>query len=151
MVGGEESDFGALEPIFRCMGSAVHQGRAGSGQHAKLANQIAISGTLLGVCEALAFARRAGLDPERLLESISRGAAASTLLAQMGPRMLAGDFAPGFYVKHFVKDMDLALTAARGFDLRRSGPRPVRALYGQLEARGHADEGTQALFRLYDR
>jgi 3-hydroxyisobutyrate dehydrogenase len=151
MVGGAESDFNAIVPIFRCLGRAVYQGPTGSGQHAKLANQIAISGTILGVCEALAFARRAGLDPERLLESISRGAAGSTLLVQAGPRMLSGDYAAGFYVKHFVKDMDLALAAAKGFDLDARGLALVRELYGVLVAKGHGDDGTQSLFRLYDR
>jgi 3-hydroxyisobutyrate dehydrogenase len=76
---------------------------------------------MLGVCEALAYARRAGLDPRRLLESISRGAAGSTLLTQVGPRMLAGDYAPGFYVKHFIKDLDLALAQAKHFDLDARG------------------------------
>jgi 3-hydroxyisobutyrate dehydrogenase len=151
MVGGDEADFQALAPIFGCFGSAVHQGPAGAGQHAKLANQIAIAGTMLGVAEALAYARRAGLDGERVLKSLSRGAAGSALLAGMGPRMLAGDFAPGFYVKHFIKDMDLALTAARGFDLDARGLALVRALYGELEAKGHGSAGTQSLFCLYDR
>ncbi len=151
MVGGEEADFRALLPIFSCMGSAVHQGAAGQGQHAKLANQIAISGTLLGVCEALGYARRAGLDPERLLESISQGAAGSSLLVQAGPRMLAGDFAPGFYVKHFIKDMDIALAQAEKLELDVRGLELVRSLFGELSHKGYANEGTQSLFRLYDR
>jgi 3-hydroxyisobutyrate dehydrogenase len=151
MVGGDEADARALEPIFRCMGRAVHQGPAGSGQNAKLANQIAIAGTMIGVCEALAFARRAGLDPERLLASISRGAAGSALLLHAGPRMLRGDFAPGFYVKHFIKDLDLALESAEKLGLDARGLTIARALYGELRALGHENEGTQALFRLYDR
>jgi 3-hydroxyisobutyrate dehydrogenase len=151
MVGGDEEDFRVLVPIFQCLGSAVHQGPPGRGQHAKLANQIAISGTMLGVCEALAYARRAGLDPERLLQSISRGAAGSALLVHAGPRMLAGDYAPGFYVKHFIKDMDLALAAAQRFELDARGLALARALYGELSAQGHDNDGTQSLFRLYDR
>jgi len=151
MVGGHEADFDALEPLFRCFGSAVFQGSAGRGQHAKLANQIAISGTMLGVCESLAYAKRAGLDPARLLQSISRGAAGSTLLAKLGPRMLEGDFAPGFYVKHFIKDMDLALSQARGFALDARGLALVRTLYAELAENGHNEAGTQALFSLYDR
>jgi 3-hydroxyisobutyrate dehydrogenase len=151
MVGGEEADFRALVPILRCMGSPVHQGPAGQGQHAKLANQIAIAGTMLGVCEALAYAKRASLDPAKLLQSISRGAAGSALLVHAGPRMLSGDYAPGFYVKHFIKDMDLALEAARALGLDARGLALARELYGELSARGHADEGTQSLFRLYDR
>jgi 3-hydroxyisobutyrate dehydrogenase len=151
MVGGDEADFDALEPIFACLGTAVHQGSAGRGQHAKLANQIAIAGTLVGVCEALGYARRAGLDPERLLQSISRGAAGSALLANAGPRMLAGDYAPGFYVKHFIKDMDLALAQAEKLELDARGLELVRSLFGELSRRGFGDEGTQSLFRLYDR
>ena len=151
MVGGAGADFEALLPLFRCMGNAVHQGPAGRGQHAKLANQIAIAGTMLGVCESLAYARRAGLDPEKLLQSISRGAAGSALLVHAGPRMLAGDFAPGFYVKHFIKDMDLALSQAREFSFEARALGLARALYGELASEGHADEGTQALFRIVDR
>jgi 3-hydroxyisobutyrate dehydrogenase len=151
MVGGDEAHFRTLEPIFRCLGNAVFHGPPGRGQHAKLANQIAIAGTMLGVCESLAYARRAGLDAERVLESISRGAASSGLLVKLGPRMLAGDFAPGFYVKHFIKDMDLALSQARGFELDARGLALARALYGELDDSGHGDAGTQSLFRLYDR
>ena len=151
MVGGDEADFNSLEPIFACLGTAVHQGSAGRGQHAKLANQIAIAGTLLGVCEALGYARRAGLDPERVVQSISRGAAGSALLTGAGPRMLAGDYAPGFYVKHFIKDMDLALAQADKFVLNARGLELVRSLFGELSRRGHGEEGTQSLFRLYDR
>jgi 3-hydroxyisobutyrate dehydrogenase len=151
MVGGHPEDFAALEPLFACIGRAVLQGPPGAGQHAKLANQIAIAGTMLGVCESLAYAERAGLDPERVLASISRGAAGSVLLSTMGPRILARDDAPGFYVKHFIKDMDLALSHARTFELDARGLALARALYDELARRGHADAGTQALFRLYER
>lgn len=149
MVGGERGDFDALEPIFRTMGTAVHQGPAGFGQHAKLANQIAIAGTILGVSEALGYAMRAGLDGEKLMQSISRGAAGSALLVHAGPRMLAGDFAPGFYVKHFIKDLGLALESASELGLDVRGVSLVKELYEKLAAMGHADEGTQALFRLF--
>lgn len=148
MVGGDHTDFQALEPIFRTMGSAVHQGRPGFGQHAKLTNQIAIAGTILGVSEALAYAMRAGLDGEKLLQSISRGAAGSALLVHAGPRMLAGDFAPGFYVKHFIKDLGLALESANELGLDARGVKLVKELYEKLAESGHGDEGTQALFRL---
>jgi 3-hydroxyisobutyrate dehydrogenase len=151
MVGGDEADFHALVPLFERVGRPVYQGPAGSGQQAKLANQIAIAGTMLGISEALAYARRAGLDPERVLKSISRGAAGSTLLTQVGPRMLAGDYAAGFYVKHFIKDLDLALAQAKRFDLDARGVALVRALYAELSASGHENDGTQSLFRLYDR
>ena len=149
VVGGERGDFDALEPIFRTMGTAVHQGPAGFGQHAKLANQIAIAGTILGVSEALGYAMRAGLDGEKLMQSISRGAAGSAQLVHAGPRMLAGDFAPGFYVKHFIKDLGLALESASELGLDVRGVSLVKELYEKLAAMGHADEGTQALFRLF--
>jgi 3-hydroxyisobutyrate dehydrogenase len=151
LVGGDEAEFRALLPLFERLGNAVYQGPPGRGQHAKLANQIAIAGTLLGVCEALAYAKRAGLDGERLIQSISRGAAGSAQLVNAGPRMLAGDFAPGFYVKHFIKDMDLALTQARAFGLDAPGLSLSRSRYAELEAKGYLNEGTQSLFRLYDR
>ena len=151
LVGGDEAEFRALVPIFERLGNAVYQGPPGRGQHAKLANQIAIAGTMLGVCEALAYAKRVGLDGERLIQSMSRGAASSALLVNAGPRMLAGDFAPGFYVKHFIKDMDLALTQARGFGLDVPGLSLSRSRFAELEAKGHVNEGTQSLFRLYDR
>jgi 3-hydroxyisobutyrate dehydrogenase len=149
MVGGERADFDAMEPLFRTMGTAVHQGPAGFGQHAKLTNQIAIAGTILGVSEALGYAMRAGLDGEKLLQSISRGAAGSALLVHAGPRMLAGDFAPGFYVKHFIKDLGLALESARELGLDARGTALVKELYDRVAAMGHADDGTQALFRLF--
>jgi 3-hydroxyisobutyrate dehydrogenase len=149
MVGGDPADFSALEPLFRCMGSAVHQGPSGFGQHAKLTNQIAIAGTIVGVSEALGYAVRAGLDGEKLLQSISRGAAGSALLVHAGPRMLTSDFAPGFYVKHFIKDLTLALESAQELGLDARATALVKELYDRLAAQGHADEGTQALFRLY--
>jgi len=149
MVGGERADFDALEPLFRTMGSAVHQGAPGFGQHAKLTNQIAIAGTILGVSEALGYAMRAGLDGDKLLQSISRGAAGSSLLLHAGPRMLAGDFAPGFYIKHFIKDLGLALESATELGLDARGTALVKELYEKLAQTGHADEGTQALFRLF--
>lgn len=149
MVGGEKADFEALDPLFRTMGTAVHQGPAGFGQHAKLTNQIAIAGTILGVSEALGYAMRAGLDGDKLLQSVSRGAAGSSLLLHAGPRMLAGDFAPGFYVKHFIKDLGLALESAAELGLDARGTSLVKELYDKLAAMGHADEGTQALFRLF--
>jgi 3-hydroxyisobutyrate dehydrogenase len=149
MVGGDSADFTHLEPLFRCMGSAVHQGASGFGQHAKLTNQIAIAGTIAGVSEALGYAMRAGLDGEKLLQSISRGAAGSALLVHAGPRMLAGDFAPGFYIKHFIKDLTLALESAKELGLDARATALVKELYDRLAVQGHADEGTQALFRLF--
>jgi len=150
MVGGEASVFESALPILQCMGKTiVHQGPAGSGQLTKLVNQIAIASTLVGVCEAMAFARRAGLDPLRILSSIERGAAGSVQLSAMAPRMLAGDYAAGFYVKHIVKDLGLALETAREMNLQLPGLEQATRLFEKLSAGGGAEDGTQALFRLY--
>lgn len=150
MVGGDLSAFDAMGPVFAVMGSRiVHQGIAGAGQHTKMANQIAIASNMIGVCEALAYARRAGLDHEKVMESISGGAAGSWSLSNLGPRMLAGNFDPGFFVKHFIKDMGIAEAEAREMDLGIPGLKLALSLYRRLEDEGFGDEGTQALFRLY--
>lgn len=152
MVGGELSAFERVMPLFRVMGrNIVHHGPAGSGQHCKLCNQIAIAANMVGVCEAMVYARRSGLDPEKVLKSITGGAAGSWSLSNLAPRMLAGDFAPGFFVKHFIKDMSIAAAAAArmGFDL--PGLALALSLYRKLAGRGHENDGTQALYRLYQK
>jgi 3-hydroxyisobutyrate dehydrogenase len=150
MVGG---DAGALErvmPLLALMGSnIVHQGAAGAGQHTKMANQIAIASTMMAVSESLAYAKHAGLDPHRVLSAIGTGAAASFLLNNLGPKMLEGDFAPGFFVRHFLKDMEIAIAEADRMKLELPGLTQAKALYSRLIEQGHADEGTQALFRIY--
>jgi 3-hydroxyisobutyrate dehydrogenase len=152
MVGGERAAFDAMLPVFEKMGtSIVYQGSAGSGQHTKMANQIAIACSVMGVCEALAYAKKAGLNPQSVLESVSSGSAASWQLSNMGPRMLAGNFAPGFYVKHFIKDLGIALSSATEMKLDTPGLSLAKSLFERLAAQGGADDGTQALFRLYDR
>ena len=151
MIGGEPEEAEALEPLFRAFGKTiVRQGGPGAGQHAKLANQIAIAGTMLGLGEALGYAARAGLDLPTLLTSISSGAAGSAAMTNLAPRMVSGDFAPGFYVKHFIKDLALAADGAAS-DLGLDAPGLALALarYRELAARGHAEDGTQALYRLY--
>jgi 3-hydroxyisobutyrate dehydrogenase len=113
MVGGDEAAFQRALPVFSLMGKNVlRQGAAGAGQHCKMANQIAVAASMLAWVEALAYAQKAGLDPARVLESISGGAAGSWSMTNLAPRALAGNFAPGFYVKHFIKDMRIALEAA---------------------------------------
>ncbi len=150
MVGGDQPAFEAVLPLFRLMGTnVVYQGPAGSGQHTKMANQIAIASCMLGVSEALAYATRAGLDPETVMQSIGNGAAASWTLSNLGPRMIKGDFAPGFYVKHFIKDMRIALESARAMGLDTPGLAQAEALYQKLAALGGGDDGTQALYQLY--
>jgi len=151
MVGGDRAAFDRVLPRFETMGkNIVHQGPPGSGQHCKLCNQMIIASTMVGVCEAIAYARQAGLAPETVLKSISAGAAGSWLLSNLAPRMLAGDFAPGFFVKHFVKDMAIAAESADHLALDTPGLDLALALYRKLAELGHADAGTQALFRLYE-
>ncbi|MFC4619930.1 NAD(P)-dependent oxidoreductase [Camelliibacillus cellulosilyticus] len=150
MVGGEASAFNKVLPIFEAMGKdIVYQGPAGSGQHTKMCNQMTIAGNMLGVCEALAYAERAGLDMGRVLKSISGGAAGSWSLSNLGPRMLKGDFAPGFYVKHFIKDMTIALESAEKMGLLTPGLKTAKQRYDVLAELGEADSGTQALYKLY--
>ena len=149
MVGGEEGDFQAALPVFQVLGARmVLQGGAGSGQRVKLSNQIAVFGNTLGTCEALAFAVRAGLDPAKVLESIGAGAASSWALANLAPRVLAGDFAPGFFVRHFLKDIGLALEEAQSLGWRAPGLSLAGELYGKLAEAGLGDRGTQALYQL---
>lgn len=148
MVGGAPAAFEAALPLLRLMGrEIVHHGPPGSGQHCKLSNQIAIAANMVGVCEALAYARAAGLDPARVLTSISGGAAGSWSLSNLAPRMLAGDFAPGFFVKHFVKDLGIALEAAAALRLELPGLALAERLYRELRDAGEGDSGTQALCR----
>ena len=150
MVGGSEAAFGAVEPLLRAMGtSVVLQGGPGAGQHTKMANQIAIAGTMIAVCEALTYARAAGLDAARAVESIGAGSAASWTLTNLAPRMLSGDFAPGFYVKHFLKDMRIARAEAASLGVRLPGLALAERLYEILAEGGGQDLGTQALYRLY--
>jgi 3-hydroxyisobutyrate dehydrogenase len=146
MAGGDAAVIAALEPAWRALGrSCVRQGGPGAGQHTKLVNQTLIAGALSGVCEALLYAHRAGLDPERVLESVSGGAAASWQLSNIAPRILRGDFAPGFFAEHFAKDMALVLAEAERMRLALPGLALVRQLFVAVEAQGHARSGSQAL------
>ena len=150
MVGGDREAFERAVPIFKAMGKSIrYMGVAGSGQHTKMANQIAIAGTLAGVCEAIAYARAAGLDVDEVISTISGGAASSWQLANNGPKSAHGDFAPGFFIKHFIKDMTLADGEARARDLPMPVLEKVLAMFRALEAQGYGDEGTQALIRAY--
>ena len=150
MVGGDREAFERAVPIFEAMGSSIcYMGPAGSGQHTKMANQIALAGTLAGVCEAIAYARAVGLDVDEVLAAIGGGAAGSWQLANNGPKSAHGDFAPGFFIKHFIKDMTLADGEARERDLPMPVLEKVLAMFRALEAQGYGDEGTQALIRAY--
>jgi 3-hydroxyisobutyrate dehydrogenase len=146
MVGGHADALAVVRPALETLGrTIVHQGGPGSGQHTKMVNQTLIAANMIGVCEGLLYAQRAGLDPERVLASVSGGAAGSWSLANLAPRMLAGDFRPGFYVEHFVKDMEIALREAERMKLELPGLALAKQLYERLVALGHARSGTQAL------
>ncbi|WP_031404775.1 NAD(P)-dependent oxidoreductase [Geobacillus vulcani] len=150
MVGGDEDVFLACKPILERLGTnIVRQGGAGAGQHTKMCNQIAIATNMIGVCEAMAYAKRAGLDPFKVLESIAKGAAGSWSLSNLAPRMLAGDFAPGFYIKHFLKDMNIALDEAERMNLPLPGLSLAKQLYEELAQAGEENSGTQALYKRY--
>lgn len=151
MVGGDENDFATLQSVFSTLGeNIVYQGQAGSGQHTKMSNQITIASNMVGVCEAMVYAKKAGLNPETVLESISNGAAGSWSLSNLAPRMLEKDFAPGFYVKHFIKDMGIALESAKQMEIVLPGLELAERLYQKLADAGEGDRGTQALYMLFD-
>jgi len=150
MAGGDKTAFDTALPLFQVMGkNIVYLGPAGSGQHTKMANQIAIAAGMIGICEALAYAKKAGLEPETVLASIGQGAAGSWSLNNLGPRMLKGDFAPGFYIKHFIKDMTIAEDSARDLGMDTPGLTLAKTLYGRLVDNGCENDGTQALFKLW--
>jgi 3-hydroxyisobutyrate dehydrogenase len=146
MVGGDAEVVRALQPCFTAMGKTiVHQGGPGTGQHTKMVNQTLIASNMIGVCEALLYAHRAGLNLERVLESVASGAAGSWSLSNLGPRIMAGNFAPGFFVEHFIKDMGIALDEAKRMRLALPGLALAHQLYIALAAQGHARDGTHAL------
>ncbi|MGD9851921.1 MAG: NAD(P)-dependent oxidoreductase [Nitrospirales bacterium] len=146
MVGGDSSAFEAVRPLLSVFGKTlVYHGPAGCGQHAKLCNQITIASTMIGVCEALLYARQAGLDGETLLHSIRSGAAGCWTLDHLASRMLSRDFTAGFFVEHFIKDMGMALDEANRMGLILPGLSQVRTLYMAIQAQGHGRSGTQAL------
>jgi 3-hydroxyisobutyrate dehydrogenase len=146
MVGGDAATFAALQPLWQAVGKTfVHQGPPGSGQHTKMVNQTLIASNMIGVCEALLYAHRVGLDLDRVLESVASGAAGSWSLSNLGPRILRGDFDPGFFVEHFIKDMGIALDEANRMQLALPGLALARQLYVSLAAIGGARLGTQAL------
>jgi 3-hydroxyisobutyrate dehydrogenase len=146
MVGGDEDAVERVRPLFEIMGKTiVRQGGPGAGQHTKMVNQILIATGMIGVCEALLYGYKAGLDLETVLESVGGGAAGSWSLSNYGPRMLAGNLDPGFMVEHFVKDMGIALAEARRMNLSLPGLALAEQLYVALMAQGHARLGTHSL------
>jgi len=146
MVGGADEHVAAAHPLFEIMGTTVvHMGGAGAGQHTKMVNQILIATGMIGVSEALLYAQEAGLDLDRALHAVSGGAAGSWSLSNYGPRMLSGDFAPGFFVDHFVKDMGIALDEASAMHVATPGLALAHQLYVGLQGQGGGRMGTQAL------
>lgn len=146
MIGGQPETVAALQPLFQILGKTiVHQGPPGAGQHTKMVNQILIATNMIGVCEALLYGYKAGLDLTTVLQSVGSGAAGSWSLTNLGPRMIAGHFEPGFYVEHFLKDMGIALSEARRMRLCLPGLALAEQLYRAVEAQGHGRDGTQAL------
>lgn len=150
LAGGKEEDFQALLPVFEGMGKTIaYMGPAGCGQHTKLCNQIAIAGALSGACEAISYARSVGLDEEKMVDTIATGAASSFQLTNVAKKGMEGDFAPGFMLKHFIKDMNLADEEALAKGLKLDVTELVRDLSRQLEEEGLGTEGTQALLKHY--
>ena len=151
MCGGDENVFKEIVPVLSIFGTnIVYQGAAGAGQHAKMCNQIAIATNMIGVCEALAYAEKAGLNPETVLQSIVSGAAGSWSLSNLAPRILKGDYEPGFFVKHFLKDMNIALAEAEIMNLELPGLKLAREMYDRLVDQGYGEKGTQVLFEAYN-
>lgn len=146
MIGGDTEAVAAVTPIFEAMGKTiVHQGAPGAGQHTKMVNQILISSTMIAVCEGLLYGYKAGLDLETVFKSVSVGAAGSKSLEVLGPRMLARNFEPGFYVEHFIKDMGIALAEAEKMNLSLPGLGLAKQLYEAVRAQGYGRKGTHAL------
>lgn len=150
MVGGDKEIFEQMLPIFELFGqNIVYQGSAGAGQHTKMSNQIVIASTMIGVCEALAYGLEAGLTMDEVMKSITAGSAASWTLSNLAPRMLADNLAPGFYIKHFIKDMKIALDEAARMNLQLPGLAMAKEMYERLSQQGYSENGTQALIKYY--
>lgn len=150
MVGGAEEAFKKAEPILNTFsGKMMLQGPAGSGQHTKMANQIMIAGTMTGMTELLVYAKAAGLDMERVVEQVGAGAAGNWSLSSYAPRILKEDYSPGFFAKHFLKDLKIALDEAEKMGVDLPGTRLAKELYEELGKRGHENDGTQALIKLW--
>ena len=152
MVGGDREAFDRCQDIFEALGSSItYEGGAGKGQHTKMANQIALSGIVASVAEAIAYARRTGLDVDTMLASISKGAAGSWQMDHNAPKMVSGDMAPGFYIRHFIKDMSIAANEAEDVGLTLPVLDRVLAMYKELEGCGEGSLGTQAIIHYFDK
>ena len=152
MVGGDKDAFDACMPLFEAMGTNImYEGKAGNGQHTKMANQIALSGVIACVCEAITYAEKVGLDVQTMLDSISQGAAGSWQMSNMAPRIVKGDLNPGFFIKHFIKDMTIATEEAKDVNLNMNIVNNVLSMYQSLDKEGYGELGTQALIKYYQK
>jgi 3-hydroxyisobutyrate dehydrogenase len=146
MIGGDHEIVESLRPCWEAMGKTIaYQGPPGAGQHTKMVNQILIATGMIGVCEALLYGYKAGLNLETVMQSVSSGAAGSWSLSNYGPRMMANNFDPGFFVEHFIKDMGIALEESKRMGLSMPGLALAHQLYVALKAQGHGRDGTQSL------
>ncbi|MED1672131.1 NAD(P)-dependent oxidoreductase [Pallidibacillus thermolactis] len=151
MVGGDKEAFDYVCPLFEIMGKNItYLGGAGAGQHTKMANQVAIASGMIGVCEALVYAKKAGLDVQKVVDTISTGAAASFSLSSYAPRILREDYSPGFFIKHFIKDMTIALNEAEKMGIPLPGLSLAKQMYEKLAAQGEENSGTQALYKYWE-
>jgi 3-hydroxyisobutyrate dehydrogenase len=146
MIGGDRDVVAALQPCWEALGKTIiHPGGPGAGQHTKMVNQTLIASNMIGVCEALLYAYKAGLDLPTVLQSVAPGAAGSWSLSNLGPRIIANNFDPGFFVEHFIKDMGIALNEANRMGLCLPGLALAKQLYVSLQSQGHGRDGTHAL------
>lgn len=152
MVGGEKEVFEKCVPILECLGKNINfEGKAGFGQHTKMANQIALSSVIAGVCEAITYSKKVGLDCQTMIDSISKGAAGSWQMSNMAPRIMAHDFEPGFFIKHFIKDMMIAVEESNDVKLNLPLLDKVLKMYQDLDENKMGDLGTQALIKYYEK
>jgi 3-hydroxyisobutyrate dehydrogenase len=150
MVGGEQDVFNHVLPVLQKLGtSIILQGGPGMGQHTKMCNQIVIASTIMGVAEGLSYAKKVGLDPAQVLQSIGGGAASGFQLNVLGAKMIVGDYAPGFYVEHFIKDLKIALSEAEQMNLALPGLTLAKSLFEKMAAKGLQRNGTQGIFQIY--
>ena len=151
MVGGDKDAYDACMELFEAMGTnIIYEGKAGNGQHTKMANQIALSGVIACVCEAISYAEKVGLDVQTMLDSISQGAAGSWQMSNNAPRILKGDMNTGFFIKHYIKDMTIATEEADAVSLKMPVLIEVLNMYKERADKGYGDLGTQALIKYYE-
>ncbi|MEW6668140.1 MAG: NAD(P)-dependent oxidoreductase [Thermodesulfobacteriota bacterium] len=152
MVGGRKETFEEVLPLLELMGKAISlMGGPGAGQHTKMCNQILVAGNMIGVCESLLYAAKVGLDQQTVIDVIGKGAASSYLINHLGPRIVQGDYAPGFMVEHFIKDMGIALAEAEAVGLSLPGLALVKELYSAVKGQGHGRDGHQILYEVLKR